>query len=167
MNSSTVIQPGLTHLPDNARLWVYASATRLTVDQEQYIAAVLGEFLAQWKAHGSELAAGFAIEHNRFVVIAVNEHAQVATGCSIDSSVHVMKQVEQELGLSLFDRMQIAYRDGEEVVSLPWPSFEEKLTSGHFSAETRIFDTSVTTLGAWQQAGEVPVKNSWINRFLS
>ena len=69
------------------------------------------------------------IRYNRFIILIVDESHAGASGCSIDKSVHFMQQLEQEYGINLFDRFNLAYRNGEEILSVPRAKFEELLAS--------------------------------------
>ena len=52
---------------------------------------------------------------NRFLVVFVDEKIAQASGCSIDKSVHFVKQLEDEFHINFFDRTLIAYKEGNEI----------------------------------------------------
>ena len=58
------------------------------------ITTTIHAFLTQWTAHGASLNAGVSIPYNRFIVIALDESQQEATGCSIDASVKIIQEIE-------------------------------------------------------------------------
>ena len=72
-----------------------------------------------------------------------------------------MKQVEQHFGINLFDRFNLAYRNGEEILSVPRHTFEELLTNKTIKADTTVFNNMVQTLNDLQTKWEVPFKDSW------
>lgn len=72
-----------------------------------------------------------------------------------------MQQIEQKFGINLFDRFNLAYREGNEVLSLPRSAFEEKLASGEINSNTIVFNNLVPTLHDLQTKWEVPFKDSW------
>jgi hypothetical protein len=51
-------------------------------------------FLETWP-HGTSLESSYQPKYNRFIIIAVNQDVQPATGCSIDSSVEFIQSLEQ------------------------------------------------------------------------
>jgi hypothetical protein len=91
----------------------------------------------------------------------VDESQAGASGCSIDKSVNFMKQLEQHFSISLFDRFNLAYRNGEEVVSVPRQQFEELLKGGQINTDTIVFNNLVQNVAELQTKWEVPFKDSW------
>ncbi len=75
-------------LPEESRVWIYQSDRKFTDEELAEIESGLQQFVEQWAAHGTGLQASFTTRYNRFIILAVNQEAQGATGCSIDASVH-------------------------------------------------------------------------------
>src|SRR6185312_16880484 len=101
------------------------------------------------------------VRYNRFLILIVDENQAGASGCSIDKSVNFMKQVEQQYGINLFDRFNMAYREGEKVLSAPRHEFEELLRSGKINSQTIVFNNLVQDLQQLENKWEVPFKDSW------
>ena len=152
---------GLNHLPDSARVWIYQASAPLSDDHRTSIRAAIESFIAQWAAHGAALTAGFDILHDRFVVIAVDESQQAATGCSIDKSVQVMLDLEQQLGLTFTDRKTIAYLQDNQITTAPMHEFWALRKAGRVTADTLVFDNLVKTLGELQDQWQKPFSESW------
>ncbi|MFD2160960.1 ABC transporter ATPase [Paradesertivirga mongoliensis] len=144
-----------------SRVWIYQSNRPFSSQEEQHINEKLGAFLSQWEAHGNKLTAKATIYYNRFIVLMVDEELAGATGCSIDKSVNLMKQLEQELNISLFDRFNIAYRDASGVASCDRGEFEKLITEGKVTKGTIVFNNLVQTVDEFEQHWEVPFKLSW------
>jgi len=72
-----------------------------------------------------------------------------------------MKQLEQHFNINLFDRFNLAYRDGEEVLSLPRQQFEELLKQGKLNKESIVYNNLVQNLAELNTKWEVPFKDSW------
>jgi hypothetical protein len=144
-----------------SRVWVYQSDRKLTTDEAVQIQMQLDNFTRSWTAHNNQLMAKAEIRYNRFLILIVDESQAGASGCSIDKSVNFMKQLEQHFGISLFDRFNLAYRSGEEVVSVPRQQFEELLKGGQINTETIVFNNLVQNVTELQTKWEVPFKDSW------
>ncbi|MCW3083776.1 MAG: hypothetical protein JWP12_1142 [Bacteroidetes bacterium] len=154
-------------MPLDARVWVYQNNKALS-DVEVNEIKIAGEkFISDWSAHGAALRASFDVLYNRFIVIAVDEKQALASGCSIDKSVHFIKQLEQQLHLNLFDRMQVAYKKGNELVACSLAEFEKLAAAHEVNENTIVFNNMVTTKAAFDLDWEVPVKNSWQRRVLA
>ncbi|TSJ42742.1 ABC transporter ATPase [Mucilaginibacter corticis] len=146
---------------ENSRVWIYQSDKKLTDDVVQQIQQRLNGFTAEWTAHNNQLKAKAEIRYNRFLILIVDETQAGASGCSIDKSVNFMKRLEQEFGISLFDRFNLAYRDADEVLSLPRHGFEELLKQGSINTNTIVYNNLVQNLSELQTKWEVPFKDSW------
>jgi hypothetical protein len=145
----------------HSRVWVYQSDRKLTDAEALQIQIRLDNFTTGWTAHNNQLLAKAEIRYNRFLILIVDESQAGASGCSIDKSVNFMKQLEQQFGINLFDRFNLAYRDGEEVLSVPRHQFEELLKTGKINTETVVFNNLAQNLTELQTKWEVPFKDSW------
>lgn len=143
------------------RIWIYQADRELTEGEKEHILDKLSGFTSQWKAHGKALAAKAEIRYNRFVVIMVDDSVAPPTGCSIDKSVHLLKEIESELGITLFDRMQVAYRDNEDIKAVPRMEFERLVATGEVTDETVVFNNLVASYPELKTAWEVPLRESW------
>ena len=156
----------IKQMPDNARVWVYQSNRPLSDAEVNEITASGNNFIAEWSAHGASLKASFEVLYNRFIVIAVDEQQALASGCSIDKSLKFIKELEQQFDLNLFDRLQVAYRKGNEIVVCHISEFEKLAQQGLVNASTIVFNNMVSTKTAFDKEWEVPVKESWQKKVL-
>ncbi|MCU0433320.1 MAG: ABC transporter ATPase [Bacteroidia bacterium] len=154
-------------MPPHSRVWIYQAGREL---RDEEIAAALGKsaaFLADWTSHGSKMKAAVTVLHKRFVVVAVDEQAAAASGCGIDKSVRFMQELEKDLGVPLFDRMQVAYRNAQgEIEAVKMTAFEALAAEGRITADTPVFNNLVQTVQEMNTAWEVPAGNSWHARLI-
>lgn len=147
---------------ENSRVWIYQSDKELTTEQTQKLQQQLNNFTEGWTAHNHQLRAAAIVKYNRFIMLLVDESQAGATGCSIDKSVHLMKQLEQDYHINLFDRFNLAYRaDSGIIASAPRAQFEELIKTGVIDENTIVFNNMVQTLADLQTKWEVPLKDSW------
>src|ERR1700744_1643759 len=125
---------------ENSRVWIYQSDKKLADADVQQIQQYLDNFTTQWTAHNNQLSAKAEIRYNRFLILIVDETQAGASGCSIDKSVNFMKKLEQEFNINLFDRFNLAYREADEVLSLPRHDFEELLKQGKINKESIVYN---------------------------
>lgn len=152
----------LATLPDHSRVWVYQANRELKDEEVNRIESAAQEFLKDWNAHGAKMSAKLVVIYHRFVVLAANESAVHASGCSIDSSVRFLKSLQDSIGIDLFDRMNLAYRnDAGEVTTLKLPEFQEAISNGAITKETIVFNNLVDSLGDLRNKWEVPASGSW------
>ncbi|HTE01257.1 MAG TPA: hypothetical protein VK668_18350 [Mucilaginibacter sp.] len=146
---------------EHSRVWIYQSDKELSDEQAAQILDQLSSFAAEWTAHNHQLKAKAEIRYNRFLILIVDETQAGASGCSIDKSVNFMKKLEQQFGINLFDRFNLAYREGEQVLSLPRHGFEELLKEGKINKQTIVYNNLVQNLSELETKWEVPFTDSW------
>ncbi|WP_266203694.1 hypothetical protein [Pontibacter kalidii] len=153
-------------LPSQARIWIYQASRPLTETEQTEIKPVLERFATEWSSHGKGLQSSATLLHGRFLVLANNEEATTASGCSIDASVRFVRELEQQLGISFMDRTQLAFlNEGEEVELISMPELKAKVATGDINRNTLYFDTLITNYGELQQAWPRPAGNSWLSRY--
>lgn len=152
-------------LPSHSRIWIYQSNRKLTDAEVAEIEASTKDFIENWAAHGQSLEASFNIAYNRFIIIAVNQDNQAATGCSIDASVQFIQNLEQKYGIDLLDKMNVTFKLGEHIAHKTLLEFKKMAKEKAVSANTIVFNNLVNTIEEWKDFWEVPASESWHNRF--
>ncbi|WP_343523706.1 ABC transporter ATPase [Pedobacter sp.] len=144
-----------------SRVWIYQSDRKFTSTEENEILNKLAAFTSQWKAHGNELLARAEIRYGFFIILTVDESQAGVTGCSIDSSVRLIKEIEQEYHVDLFNRFNMAYKVNGEVVVNSKEDFETLVNIKQVTPETIVFNNMVQNLAELETKWEVPFQNSW------
>ena len=153
-------------LPEESRIWIY-QANRSFSDQEiSEIEDKLKTFIENWTAHGSDLQSGFTIKYKRFIIIALNQNLNKATGCSIDASVHFIQQLEKEYNVDLMDKMNVSYKQGDFIAYKTLLDFKKMAKDKAVSKNTIVFNNMVTNIAEFNENWEVPASESWHSRFL-
>jgi hypothetical protein len=147
-----------------SKVWIYQSDRPFTEDEARSIQNTLNNFTSQWKAHGHQLQAKAEILYNLFIVFTVDEASASATGCSIDASVRVVKEIELDHGLDMFNRFNMAYKVDDQVIVNNKEDFETLITIGKIGPKTIVFNNLVQTLGDFETKWEVPFEKSWHNK---
>ncbi len=115
-----------------------------------------------WKAHGVPLRVGRDWRYDRFLMVAADESAAGASGCSIDGLVHSIRGVEEQLGVTLTDNAPVWYRDGDVVRQMSRTEFRKLARAGAVGLDTKVFDNSLTTVAAVREGRwELPARESW------
>ncbi len=148
-------------LPDDARIWIYQSNREFSVSEMVVINEKLTDFVNNWRRHGDDLQASFTIKYNQFIVLGVNENVNDVSGCSIDSSVHTIKKLEEEFGIDLMNKLTIAFKIGENINTVALAKFQDFIKSGKIDDETIVFNNMVQSKLDLKSNWEVSAKNSW------
>ena len=152
-------------ISEESRIWIYQSNRTLSIIEINEIESKIKDFLISWTAHGSDLQASFIIKYSRFIVISLNESFNLATGCSIDSSVRFIQDLEQEYNVSLLDKMNVSYRHGEFIAYKPLIEFKKMIKNRSISKKTIVFNNLINSKSEFLNNWEVPIEESWHNRF--
>jgi len=154
------------HFPSDTRVWVYQSNKQFSSEIVPRLKQVVDQFAQNWVSHNRQLRAHGDVLYDRFIILAVDETQADASGCSIDKSVHFLKQLENELGVDLFDRMTFAWKEGDEVKTADQAAFSSLYQAGEITPNTLVFDNLVKTKGELEEKWLKPLNQSWHKRFV-
>lgn len=144
-----------------SKVWIYQSNRSFTDAEVIAIQQKLNDFTSQWKAHGQQLKADAEIIYQFFIVFTVDEAAAGVTGCSIDASVRVIKEIENEYQVDLFDRFNIAYKISDKVIVSNKEDFETLVNIKTIGPKTIVFNNLVQTRQEFEQKWETVFEDSW------
>ena len=145
---------------------IYPASRSFTPKESKVITEKLFDFLATWAAHGKPLSSHFKIEKNQFIVVCVDEDVEAASGCSIDALGGVMKEIDHEFQLGLFDRMKATFVENGEVKTLKLQDFRSGLRNGEISKDIEVYDFSKNTYVAFLSDFLLPLRRSWAGIYI-
>lgn len=149
-------------LPGSSRVWIFAADRPVTGASADVLLAGVDRFLSDWKAHGMPLYCTRAWRDDRFLAIGVDTTREHASGCSIDGLFRELRGVEQEIGTKLLGGGRVFYRDASgSVQTIAREDFAGAVAKGSLTANTPVFDTSLTTADAWRAKFELPADETW------
>lgn len=147
---------------DNSRVWVYQSSRPMSEKEELEINEQLQQFYMQWQAHGAPVKGWAKLLFRRFIVMIADETDVTVSGCSTDSSVRIIKSIERQYEVNMFDRLSITFLLKDQPEVLPLGQVQYAIDKGYINADTLLFNNLVETkkelLENWLQ----PLGNSWL-----
>jgi len=155
------------HLADSSKIWIYQSNREFTENEIQEINEMLEKFIGSWKRHGDDLRASYLIKYNQFIVLAVDEDHNEVSGCSVDASTHVFKQIEQTYQVDLFNKLNTAFKDGENINIVSLADFQKYVKQQKINSKTTVFNNLIKTKKELSTAWEVDAENSWHSRYFN
>ena len=155
-----------TSISPDERIWIYQSNRKFTKKEKRSIIEESSIFIRNWASHGNKLNASVEIFYDCFLVLSVNENEFIASGCSIDKSIQFIKILEQAYNLSLLDRNNIAYWVNGHVEIEPVLTFKNQIKLGKITGDTVIFNNLVNFKSQMETNWKVPVKESWLKKYL-
>src|SRR5216117_2273483 len=99
----------------DSRVWIYQSSRLFTISEALETEKMLNEFTTQWKSHGTPVKGAGYLFFGQFIVLMADEKASGVSGCSTDSSVRLIKQIEELFKVNMFDRQMLAFMVKDKV----------------------------------------------------
>ena len=153
-------------MPGHSRLWIYQANRKFTATEKEQLLQGLKDLCEQWAAHGTPLQTSFNIQFDQFVIMAVDEQQQGASGCSIDGSVRYLKGLQNQLSLDFFERTGAAFLINGKIIVYPIQELKTLFENKTLLEDSIAFNNVVSTKAEWQNHWQIPVKNSWLVRYL-
>lgn len=145
-----------------SRVWIYQSSRIFGLNEALEIEEMLKEFASQWKSHGTPVKGASYLFFGQFIVLMADETATGVSGCSTDSSVRLIKDIEQRFGVNMFDRTTLAFVVKDKIQLLPLSQLPYAFENGFINEDTLYFNNIVQTKQELESQWIVPVKESWL-----
>jgi hypothetical protein len=150
------------HFNDNSRVWVYQSNRAFTIKETIQIEELLQNFTKEWKTHGVPVQGYANLFFGQFIILMADETATGVSGCSTDSSVRLIKNIEQDFQVELFDRLMLAFIIQERIQLLPISKIGSYLEDDLLGTDTLYFNNTILTKEELLNNWIIPVKESWL-----
>lgn len=128
---------------------------------------MLIEFSANWKSHGAPVKGFAQLLFGRFIILMADESATGVSGCSTDSSVHLIKDIEQKFNNNLFDRQSLAFIIKDKIEMLPLSQLKYAMENRFITPDTLYFNNTVSTKEQLEKEWIIPAGESWLRRRFS
>ena len=147
---------------EDSRVWVYQSSRLFTISEALEVEEKLNTFAANWQSHGADVKGAGYLFFGQFIILMADERATGVSGCSTDSSVRLIKEIEEQFKVNMFDRLNLAFVVNDQVQLLPMSQLKYAMENGFISAHTLYFNNLVQTKQELEDQWIVPVKESWL-----
>jgi hypothetical protein len=152
-------------LPDfaeNSRVWIYQSQRPFTGSEAVEIEEMLAAFVKDWKSHGTPVKGYADLFYGQFIMLMADETASGVSGCSTDSSVRLIKQIEQHFQVRLFDRLALAFYIQGKVQLISLAQLPLTLENGSITEDTLYFNNTIQSKEELTTKWLIPMKDSWL-----
>ncbi|OSZ77735.1 hypothetical protein CAP36_15330 [Chitinophagaceae bacterium IBVUCB2] len=150
-----------------SRVWVYQSSRLFSLSEAFEIEDLLKEFTVQWKSHGTPVKGAGYLFFGQFIILMADEKATGVSGCSTDSSVRLVKDIEQRFAVNMFDRTTLTFVVKDKIQLLPLNQLQYAADNGFITADTLYFNNLVQTKEELETKWIIPVKDSWLAKRVS
>jgi hypothetical protein len=146
----------------SSRVWIYQSSRLFSISEALQIEEMLNEFVGSWHSHGVAVKGYANLFYGQFIILMADERASGVSGCSTDSSVRLMKSIEQKFNVQLFDRLLLAFLIEGKVQLLPISQLDFAEENQFISRDTIYFNNTVQTKKELEEKWLLPLKESWL-----
>jgi len=152
---------------ESSRVWVYQANRLLMMGEALETEDMMNEFVANWKSHGTPVKGYANLLFGRFLVLMADETATGVSGCSTDSSVRLVKQIEERFNVTMFDRQLLAFVIKNKVQVLPLNQVSYAVENNFITPDTLYFNNLVKDKNELLHHWLIPVKDSWLKKYLA
>ena len=147
---------------DNSRVWIYQGSRLFTISEAMHIEGMLSDLVANWKSHGTPVRAYANLFFGQFIILMVDEAATGVSGCSIDSSVRVIQEIEKLFNVEMFNWQNLAFVVKDKVQIIPRQQFSYALENNFITPDTLFFNNVVGTKKELEENWLISVSKSWL-----
>jgi hypothetical protein len=156
------------HIPedfaDSSRVWIYQSSRLFLMSEAFEMEDMLNAFVSTWKSHGDEVKGYANLFFGQFIVLIADESATGVSGCSTDSSVRLIKELEQKFNVQMFERQTLAFIVKDKIQLLPLSQLNYAVENNFINADTLYFNNLVQTKKELLEKWIIPAKESWLGK---
>ena len=148
----------------DSRIWAYQSSRLFSLHEALLVEEFINDFTAKWLSHGVAVKGAGYLFFGQFIILMADEKATGVSGCSTDSSVRLIKDIEQKFGVDMFDRTTLAFVIKDKVQLLPLAQLQYAFDNGFIDSNTLYFNNLVQTKDELENNWIVPIKDSWLSK---
>ena len=153
-------------ISDNAKVWVYPSSRKFYPTEIEEVENQIKSFIENWKIEDETFKASYQFLHNRFVVLVADDSENPLTNKDLDEAVSFIFKLQNKYDVQLLDRMNVCFKQGQFVQYKELKGFKKLLKNKGITGKTIIFDNLVANNYDFKNFWEVPIEDSWYNRYL-
>lgn len=153
-------------ISEDAKVWIYPSSRKFypteIIEVEQKIKA----FVKNWKVDDDNFKVSYQFLYNRFIVLIADDENATLSNADIDASVSFILELQENYKIELLDKMNVCFKQGEFVQYKELKDFKKLIKTRAVTGKTIIFDNLVSNNYDFKNFWELPISESWYNRFL-
>ncbi|WP_075343732.1 ABC transporter ATPase [Tenacibaculum agarivorans] len=151
-------------LSEEAKVWIYPSSRKFYPQEIEPLKEKLEAFIIEWKENAED-AVSYQLLYNRFIIFSAEENVEI-TNQDLDRQVAFILELQTAYEIELLDKMNVCFKQGEFIQYKEVAAFKKMIKSKSVNAKTIVFDNLVQTKYDLEHFWEVPITESWYNRFL-
>ncbi|GEO11353.1 hypothetical protein [Segetibacter aerophilus] len=155
-------------IPENfhpsSRVWIYQSSRLFSIGEALEIEDMMNVFTENWNSHGAKVKGYANLLFGQFIILMADETQAGVSGCSTDSSVRLIKSIEETFKVDMFNRQNLAFLVKDKIELLPLSQLKYAVENNFITPETIYFNNLVQTKAELLDKWLIPVKDSWLSK---
>jgi hypothetical protein len=145
-----------------SRVWIYQASRLFFIGEALEIEVILEGFTENWQSHGAKVKGYANLLFGQFIVLIADETCAGVSGCSTDSSVRLIKSIEERFKVDMFNRQNLAFVVKDKIQLLPLSQLKYAVENNFIDGDTVYFNNLVETKDELLTKWMIPVKESWV-----
>lgn len=155
-----------SEISDDAKVWIYPSSRKFYNTEIEALESSIKSFVENWQKEDENFKASYQFLYNRFIVLVVEYSETAISNAVIDASVSFVLELQETYNVELLDKMNVCFKQGEFVQYKELKDFKKLLKNKALTGKSIIFDNLVNNNYDFKNFWEMPIEDSWYNRFL-
>lgn len=147
---------------EDSKVWIYQSSRLFSMEEAFTLEDMFTNFLNSWQSHGAPVKGYANLFFGRFIILMADETITTVGGCSTDSSVRLIKQIEENFKVNMFERQQLAFYIKDKIEILPYSQLQYAYNNNFINNETLFFNNLVATKRELEEKWISPLYKTWL-----
>jgi hypothetical protein len=153
-----------TEFANDSRVWIYQSNRSFNMNEVVLVEDLLNRFVGSWHSHGIPVKGFATIFFGHFIILMADETASGVSGCSTDSSVRLIKEIEKQFSVDLFNRQLLAFIIDDKIELLAISKLANAAENNLLNQDSLYFDNTVSNKVELENNWITTIEKSWIGR---
>ncbi len=147
---------------EDSKVWIYQTERLFSLQEALQLEQLLQDFVNNWQSHGTPVKGYGNLLFGQFIILMADETATGVSGCSTDTSVRLIKNIEEFFNVQLFNRQLLAFVIKDKIQVLPLAQLNYAIENRYLTGDTLYFNNLVQTKHELLNKWLIPVKDSWL-----
>jgi len=148
------------YLSDSSKIFIFPSNRKFYPKE----IPIVQEKLEAYFQEISEIELFFEIRYDRFLILIVSDKTPLDMERS-DLLVKLIQSLEKEFKITLLDKINVCFKQGEYVQLKEMAAFKKLIKSKGVSNKTIVFNNLINTKSEYDNCWEAPAEESWISHY--
>ncbi len=147
-------------LPETSKIYIYPSSRKFYPTEIPIVVEKVNIFIEDYLVNDLF----FEIKYDRFLIFLVSDLTPLSSEQN-ESLVSLILSIEKELDITLMDKVNVCFKQGEFVQLKEIADFKKLLKNKGVSKKTIVFNNLINTKSEYDCCWETPANISWISHF--